>query len=175
MRSVSMVKLGTTQAQRKLFFGRRKAQAKLLKAGKEPSRENVAEMLGVSRAEVDEMELRLAGHDFSLDQPYGDEEGSSTTMLDCLTDADDTPENLVAEAELSDRRQRAIGKAVQQLDERERMIIEARALAEEPKTLTELGAQLGVSRERARQLEARGLGKIRKFLLAQNDDALVPA
>ena len=97
-------------------------------------------------------------------------------MLDNLRgDDSDSPEELVAEAQIGHVRRQAIGEAVQQLDPRERMIIEARAMSAEPKTLTELGQELGVSRERARQLEARGLGKMRKFLLAQGDDALVPA
>jgi len=175
MRSVSMVKLGTTQAQRKLFFGRRKARAKLLKNGAEPTRENMAEMLGVSVREVDEMEMRLAGKDYSLDAPISSD-SESTSMLEVLhDDQDDSPEDLVADAQIEHVRRQAIDQAVEQLDPRERMIIEARAMSEAPKTLTELGAELGVSRERARQLEARGLGKMRQFLLAQGDEALIPA
>jgi RNA polymerase sigma-32 factor len=175
MRSVSMVKLGTTQAQRKLFFGRRKARAKLLKNGDEPTRENMAEMLGVSIKDVDEMEMRLAGHDYSLDSPMSSEPGAGS-MLETLSDDEDTsPEDLVADAQIEGVRRKAISQAVEQLDPRERMIIEARAMSDAPKTLTELGQKLGVSRERARQLEARGLGKMRKFLLAQGDDALLPA
>lgn len=175
MRSVSMVKLGTTQAQRKLFFGRRKAQATLLKQGAEPTRENMAKMLGVSVEEVDEMEMRLAGKDFSLDAPMGSD-GDSSAMIEVLSsDQDDSPEELVADAQIEYVRREAIGRAVEQLDPRERLIIEARAMSEDPKTLTELGHELGVSRERARQLEARGLGKMKRYLLAQADDALVPA
>jgi RNA polymerase sigma-32 factor len=175
MRSVSMVKLGTTQAQRKLFFGRRKARAKLLKNGEEPTRENMAEMLGVSIKDVDEMEMRLAGHDYSLDAPMGGEPDAGS-MLETLSDDHATsPEELVADAQIERVRRKAIKQAVEQLDPRERMIIKARAMSDAPKTLTELGEKLGVSRERARQLEARGLGKMRKFLLAQDDDALVPA
>ena len=175
MRSVSMGKLGTTQAQRKLFFGRRKARATLLKQGAEPTRENMAKMLGVSLEDVDEMEMRLAGKDYSLDAPMSSDSESSS-MIEVLTnDHDDTPEELVADAQIEHVRRQAIDKAVEQLDPRERMIIEARAMSEDPKTLTELGEELGVSRERARQLEARGLGKMRQYLLAQGDDALVPA
>ncbi len=174
MRSVSMVKLGTTQAQRKLFFGRRKARAKLIEKGAEPTRENMAEMLGVSRKDVDEMEMRLAGKDFSLDAPMSSDSGANS-MLDLLhADDDDSPEMLVADAQIEHVRRQAIDQAVEQLDPRERMIIEARAMSDEPKTLTELGEELGVSRERARQLEARGLGKMRQFLLAQDDEALIP-
>ncbi len=175
MRSISMVKLGTTQAQRKLFFGRRKARATLLKQGAEPTRENMAKMLGVSLEEVDEMEMRLAGKDYSLDAPMSSDSESSS-MIEVLTnDHDDTPEEMVADAQIEHVRRQAIDKAVEQLDPRERLIIEARAMSEDPKTLTELGEELGVSRERARQLEARGLGKMRQYLLAQGDDALVPA
>ena len=175
MRSVSMVKLGTTQAQRKLFFGRRKARANLLKKGAEPTRENMAEMLGVTVREVDEMEMRLAGKDFSLDAPMSSD-SESASMLEVLhDDQEDSPEDLVADAQIEHVRRQAIDQAVEQLDPRERMIIEARAMSEAPKTLTELGVDLGVSRERARQLEARGLGKMRQFLLAQGDEALIPA
>ena len=175
MRSVSMVKLGTTQAQRKLFFGRRKARATLLKQGSEPTRENMAKMLGVSLEDVDEMEMRLAGKDYSLDAPMSNDSESSSMVEVLADDADDTPEDIVADAQIGYVRRQAIDKAVEQLDPRERMIIEARAMSEEPKTLTELGEELGVSRERARQLEARGLGKMRQYLIAQGDDALVPA
>ena len=175
MRSVSMVKLGTTQAQRKLFFGRRKARATLLKQGSEPTRENMAKMLGVSLEDVDEMEMRLAGKDYSLDAPMSNDSESSSMVEVLADDADDTPEDIVADAQIGHVRRQAIDKAVEQLDPRERMIIEARAMSEEPKTLTELGEELGVSRERARQLEARGLGKMRQYLIAQGDDALVPA
>jgi len=175
MRSVSMVKLGTTQSQRKLFFGRRKARARLVAQGQEPTRDNIAEMLGVTPEEVDEMEMRLAGRDFSLDAPMG-HDPESRSMIEVLTDdQEDSPETIVAEAQLDDVRRQAVGQAVEQLDERERMIIESRTLSEQPKTLTELGEALGVSRERARQLEARGLGKMRKFLLAMGDEALLPA
>ena len=175
MRSISMVKLGTTQAQRKLFFGRRKARATLLKQGAEPTRENMAKMLGVSLEDVDEMEMRLAGKDYSLDAPMSSDSESGSMIEILVDDHDDTPEELVAEAQIEHVRRQAIDKAVEQLDPRERMIIEARAMSEDPKTLTELGEELGVSRERARQLEARGLGKMRQYLIAQGDDALVPA
>ena len=175
MRSVSMVKLGTTQAQRKLFFGRRKARATLLKQGAEPTRENMAKMLGVSLDDVDEMEMRLAGKDYSLDAPMSNDSESSSMIEILADDCDESPEELVADAQLEHVRRQAIDKAVEQLDPRERMIIEARAMSEDPKTLTELGEELGVSRERARQLEARGLGKMRQYLIAHGDDALVPA
>ena len=100
MRSVSMVKLGTTQAQRKLFFGRRKARAKLIEKGSEPTRENMAEMLGVTLKDVDEMEMRLAGKDFSLDAPMGSETGANS-MIDLLQSSDDdSPEELVADKDL---------------------------------------------------------------------------
>ena len=146
MRSVSMVKLGTTQAQRKLFFGRRKAQATLLKQGAEPTRENMAKMLGVSVEEVDEMEMRLAGKDFSLDAPMGSD-GDSSAMIEVLSSDQDDFEELVADAQIEYVRREAIGRAVEQLDPRERLIIEARAMSEDPKTLTELGHELGVSRD----------------------------
>jgi RNA polymerase sigma-32 factor len=175
MRSVSMVKLGTTQSQRKLFFGRRKARAKLLREGAEPTRENMAETLGVSVADVDEMEMRLAGHDYSLDAPNG-RDSDNHSMMDTLTDEEaESPESLVADAQIESVRRRAIDEAVERLDPRERMIIQARAMSEEPRTLTDLGQELGVSRERARQLEARGLGKMRQFLIERGDEALLPA
>ena len=131
--------------------------------------------LNARQAANDEMEMRLAGKDFSLDAPMGSD-GDSSAMIEVLSsDQDDSPEELVADAQIEYVRREAIGRAVEQLDPRERLIIEARAMSEDPKTLTELGHELGVSRERARQLEARGLGKMKRYLLAQGDDALVPA
>ena len=146
-----------------------------MREGAEPTRENMAETLGVSVADVDEMEMRLAGHDYSLDAPSG-RDNDKHSMMDTLTDEDEeSPESLVADAQIESVRRRAIDEAVERLDPRERMIIQARAMSEEPKTLTELGQELGVSRERARQLEARGLGKMKQFLIERGDEALLPA
>jgi RNA polymerase sigma-32 factor len=171
MRSYSLVKMGTTQAQRRLFFGRRKAIEKLNAKGSEPTRENIAEMLDVSPRDVGEMEVRMAGHDFSLDAPLFDDGG---TLLEQLPSPAASPEDEVVEVRFRRARSQVIREALEVLDPRERMIIEARDLAESPRTLTDLGAELGVSRERARQLQARGLQKLRTFLLDRGDEALLP-
>jgi RNA polymerase sigma-32 factor len=171
MRSYSLVKMGTTQAQRRLFFGRRKAIEKLTAKGSEPTRENIAEMLDVSPRDVGEMEVRMAGHDFSLDAPLFDDGG---TLLEQLPSPAASPEDEVVEVRFRRARSQVIREALEVLDPRERMIIEARDLAESPRTLTDLGAELGVSRERARQLQARGLQKLRTFLLDRGDEALLP-
>jgi RNA polymerase sigma-32 factor len=171
MRSYSLVKMGTTQAQRRLFFGRRKAIEKLSANGTEPTRENIAKMLDVSPRDVGEMEMRTAGHDFSLDAPLFDDGGS---MLEQLPSESASPEEEVVDVRFGEARSKAIGEALDVLDPRERMIIEARDLSEAPRTLTDLGEELGVSRERARQLQARGLQKLRTFLLDRGDDTLLP-
>ena len=133
----------------------------------------MAKMLGVSLEDVDEMEMRLAGKDYSLDAPMSSDSESSS-MIEVLTnDHDDTPEELVADAQIEHVRRQAIDKAVEQLDPRERMIIEARAMSEDPKTLTG-SVKSSVSLVSGAPAPARGLERC-VSTLAQGDDALMPA
>jgi len=172
MRSYSLVKMGTTQAQRKLFFSGRKVKRELEQKGMDSSREAIAEAMGLKVSEVDQMEVRMARRDYSLDAPITvDDDGGR--LIDVLPSDDATPESLVTDQLLHEARVSAVDDALEVLDERERRIIGARDLAEEPMTLAELGKELGVSRERARQLEARGRQKIKGRLEQRGGAELV--
>ena len=166
MRSYSLVKMGTTQAQRKLFFSGRKMKRQLEQKGLSSSREAIAEAMGVKVSEVDQMQTRMAQRDYSLDAPLG-ADADAGRMIDILPATPETPESIVTDQILHEARVSAVGEALEALDHRERRIIGARDLSDEPMTLAALGEELGVSRERARQLEARGRRKIRGLLEAQ--------
>lgn len=174
LRSWSLVKLGTTQAQRKLFFSlaRTRREIERLNRG-EPERASVdaiAARLRVKPAEVREMEQRLGGRDLSLDAPMGDEGGNP--HVDFVASGAALQDDELAgqqEARLIGGRVR---EALVRLDSRERFIIERRAMDEQPMTLKELGDHFGFSRERARQLEIRAKDKLKaelSGLLAQVD------
>ena len=173
MRSYSLVKMGTTQAQRKLFFSGRKVKRQLEQRGEDASREAIAEAMGLKVSEVDQMEVRMARRDYSLDAPISAEDDGGR-LIDVLPAEQEDPESIVTDRLLQEARVSAVGEALEVLDERERRIIGARDLAEEPMTLAELGEELGVSRERARQLEARGRQKIRGLLEQQGAQILAP-
>jgi len=169
VRSWSLVKLGTTYAQRKLFFSRK--QLSDLSDGEhastEDARAELADELGLDAKDVAEMELRMAARDFSLDAKLT--EDGRTTHLDAL--ADDTEPN--QEEALVEHEQRMLlrGKAAEamtKLNEKERYIVENRLLQDEPETLQEIGAKFNVSRERVRQLESRVIKKLRVALDAAN-------
>ncbi len=163
VRSWSMVKLGTTFAQRKLFFGMRSAKNKLeaeLPEGERAAAEDVAKELGVSAPEVLEMEMRLAARDFSLDAKL-DDEGRATHVEMLETPEATSQEELLVEKEQHQLLRGKVEKAMQGLNEKERYIVEARLLNEEPVTLQEIGDKFQVSRERVRQLESRVIKKLR--------------
>jgi RNA polymerase sigma-32 factor len=165
LKNWSLVKLGTTQAQRKLFFSLARTKRELEKLGEdgEPIAEGaVAKKLHVKTAEVVEMQQRLEGRDLSLDAPMGDEGG--TSHLDFLdAGAVDPAEELAGHEVRSIARER-VAAALSRLDARERFIIEQRLMNDEPMTLSELGAHYQISRERARQLEIRAKAKLRNDL-----------
>jgi RNA polymerase sigma-32 factor len=164
LRSWSLVKMGTTANQKRLFFNLRKAKSKIsaLEDGDlHPDQVKlIAERLGVTERDVVDMNRRFGG-DASLNTPIG-EEAESGDWQDWL--ADDTPgqERVLVENEERDNRHKALGEALSVLNTRERCIFEARRLAEKPMTLEELGEELGVSRERVRQIEARAFEKVQK-------------
>ena len=171
LRSWSLVKIGTTAAQKKLFFNLRKLKSRIsasedgdLSPGQV---KYIAEQLNVDSRDVVEMNGRMRG-DMSLNLPMS-REGSSEEMQDWLLDPAPNPESLLWEAESRNQVSNAIKEALTTLTIRERAIVEARYLAERPKTLEELGATFGVSRERVRQIEVRALQKIRHALRAHVD------
>jgi RNA polymerase sigma-32 factor len=164
LRSWSLVKMGTTANQKKLFFNLRKAKSRIsaLEEGDmRPDQVNqIATQLGVTAQDVIEMNRRLGG-DASLNASFG-EDGSSGEWQDFLVDESASAESKLAESEQSDNRHVALGQALTVLNERERRIFEARQLAEEPITLDRLADEFGVSRERIRQIEVRAFDKVQK-------------
>jgi RNA polymerase sigma-32 factor len=164
LRSWSLVKMGTTANQKKLFFNLRKAKSKIsaLEEGDlHPDQVKlIAKRLGVTETDVVEMNRRLGG-DVSLNAPIR-EDGDSGEWQDWLVDDTSSQESRLAESEEMDNRRRALGDALGVLNDRERRIFEARRLAEEPITLEDLAAEFGVSRERVRQIEVRAFEKVQK-------------
>ena len=180
----SLVKLGTTQAQRKLFFKLAEAKRKMeipppsapLPEGSGAYGETpapagpqdridygaLAKMLGVGEKELIETDLRMAARDFSLDARIADEDGG--TYLDALPDGSSTQEEIVADREEKSILRRTLDEAWGELDERESFVIQNRFLSESPLTLQEIGDRYGISRERVRQVEEKALEKIRGHL-----------
>lgn len=181
LRSWSLVKMGTTSAQKKLFFNLRKAKAKVgaLEEG-DLRPENVARIateLNVTETEVIDMNRRLSGGDASLNVTVGSEEGSSTQWQDWLEDEDsDQAADYEAKDEF-DTRYALLGQAMSVLNERERDVLTKRRLSEVPVTLEELSESYGVSRERIRQIEVRAFEKLQERMrdLAKTKGMVVPA
>lgn len=168
LQSWRLVKIGTTQAQRKLFYKLEKTKRMLARLHGGPEmvkRKQVAEALNVREELVEEMEQRLGAQEVSLDGRYQSdgEEGRSLTEL--LADTAPSQEELIGEAEYEEVRKQCLSQALKQLSDREQLIIRRRRLLEDTQTLSEIGKDLGITRERVRQLEARALRKIRTYLL----------
>src|SRR5450432_1969942 len=164
LRSWSLVKMGTTANQKKLFFNLRKAKSRISALEEGDMRPDqvklIAKRLGVTEQDVVDMNRRLGG-DVSLNSPIR-EEGDSGEWQDWLVDDSISQETRLAESEQADNRRKALGEALTVLNERERRIFEARRLAEDPITLEELADEFGVSRERVRQIEVRAFEKVQK-------------
>jgi RNA polymerase sigma-32 factor len=163
-----LVKVGTTQAQRKLFFNLKKEKARLSAMGIDPTPELIAERLHVTADEVSHMDRRLAVGEISLDAPVGQsEEGKTTSRIDTMPGSEIAADDQLAAGELSELLNEKIHEFGRTLKGKEEVIFKERLLAEEPKTLQELGDRFGVSRERVRQIEKRLQGKIKTYLEAQ--------
>ena len=164
LRSWSLVKMGTTANQKKLFFNLRKAKSRISALEEGDLRPDqvqlIAKRLGVTEQDVIDMNRRLGG-DVSLNSPIR-EEGDSGEWQDWLVDESASQESRLAESEEADNRRKALGEALTVLSERERRIFEARRLVDEPITLEELADEFGVSRERVRQIEVCAFEKVRK-------------
>ena len=164
LRSWSLVKMGTTANQKKLFFNLRKAKSKIsaLQEGdlRPDQVQTIAKRLGVTEQDVVDMNRRLGG-DASLNAPIRDD-GDSGEWQDWLADDSESQEAVMAQHEEMDNRRKALSQALSVLNERERRIFEARRLADEPVTLEDLAAEFGVSRERVRQIEVRAFEKVQK-------------
>jgi RNA polymerase sigma-32 factor len=164
-----LVKLGTTQAQRKLFFNLRKKRAELVALGIEPTDAEVAKRLNVPESDVAEMDVRMTSSEKSLDAPVGDAEGRSVSKIDMVPSLTEGPESLIAAGELQALLKDKLGQFRTTLEgkNKELAIFDERLVADEPLTLQELGDRFGISRERVRQLEQRLTGKLRDYLRAE--------
>ena len=163
-----MVKIGTTQAQRKLFYNLNKEKQRLQNLGFDPSTTQLSESLNVSRSEVIEMGQRLGQQDMSLDATVG--EDSSATRMDLLPALEAGVEERLAQVEIQGAIQEHLRTIVPMLNEKERDILQLRLLSDSPVTLREIGEKYGITRERVRQIEARLLEKIREHLAENIQD-----
>jgi len=167
-----LVKLGTTQAQRKLFFNLNKQKAKLTAMGIEPTHKVIAERLGVKEKEVRDMDRRLSSSEASLDAPLGDSEGRSVARIELMPSDQRGTDEKVATRELNELLNEHLNIFRERLSGKDLTIFDKRMVAEDPLTLQKLGDEFGVSRERVRQLEARLAGKLRDYLKSELGDAV---
>ncbi len=168
MNNWRMVKVGTTQAQRKLFFNLQKEKDKLEREGIVPAPILLAQRLDVKEREVVEMEQRMAGGDLSLDQPVG--AGDDASLVDFMPSGEQTAEGRVADAEFRSLITEKIHAFGHTLQGKERVIFDRRLLSDGPGTLQEIGDEFGISRERVRQLESRLKLRLKEYLLHEVKD-----
>lgn len=175
LKSWSLVKIGTTQAQRRLFFSLGRVRRELEREGvSDPLEEveQIAKRLRVKTTEVVQMQQRMDGHDLSLDAPVGDDGGNS--HVDFVPSEGQNQQDDLEEAQERHIIQTHVHAALARLDSRERYIIENRMMRDDPRTLKEIGAHFGFSRERARQLELRAREKLRAELAATLPEGIRP-
>ncbi len=178
LRNWSIVRTGTTSAQKALFFNMRRLRGKIENDGESLTDENrqwIADQLKVGLSDVTEMEIRFAGADQSLNAPLrdtGDDE-----LQDFVADAAPNPEDVVIGLRDAQTRSRWLAEAIGDLTPREQQIIRQRRLEDEGVTLESLGKEFGISKERVRQLEQRALGKLRASMMrrVENRSDLLPA
>lgn len=175
LRNWSIVRGGTSSAQKALFFNLRRLRARLSQAAAGDTtvdiHQGIADAVGVSRDDVALMDARLSGSDMSLNAPLTEESGGSTERMDFLIDTQPLPDETVGETIDSERRVRWLRSALGVLSDRELNILQARRLSEESATLESLGDSLGISKERVRQIESRALEKLRRALLDRHPEA----
>jgi len=172
IRSWSMVKIGTTQAQRKLFFKLNKARKELeALSEKNPEFKEIAETLNVKTIDVEEMDLRLTNRDVSLNTSLNDD--SDATYLDFLTYQGNDQETELIKKEEMDIVQKHISGALEKLSEKEAFIVKNRVMADEPLTLQEVGDHYQITRERARQIEKQAIKKLQLALPYYQDEKLL--
>lgn len=165
MGTMRMIKIGTSRAHRKLFFKLRALKGKLAAKGvdtREDILDAVAEEVGVRREDVEEMERHLQSRDASLDAPVSE---TGTALVEVLPTHTPTQEEMIADLETEADRAARLEAAIDRLDSRERDIIKKRYLSEQPVQLKDIGAELGITKQRVSQLERRALKKLRGALI----------
>ncbi len=155
-----LVKIGTTQAQRKLFYNLSKERRNLEKMGFQPDEELLSKRLDVSKEDIVEMTQRLSHEDISLDTPFMDD--SSVTKLDMLPALEGNVEDRLAKEEIKEQIRKNLKTIIPRLNEKEKDVLFLRLLSENPKTLREIGEKYGITRERVRQIESRLIEKLKE-------------
>lgn len=172
LRNWSIVRGGTSSAQKALFFNLRRLRMRIAqRMEQEPGLDlhaEIAAAVGVQKSDVMTMEARLSGPDMSLNAPVSDEESGGADRGDFFADTGPLPDELVGDAIDGERRYEWLQSALTVLSERELRILRERKLSEEGETLEALGTKLGISKERVRQIENRALEKLRKALIERN-------
>jgi RNA polymerase sigma-32 factor len=160
MRQYSMVRIGTTQNQRRLFYQLQKEKEALDAMGQEPNLKLLSSRLGIPEDEIEQMSQRMSGRDISLDRPLDDDSGSSLMDLQRST-SDMSLDDKIAYEEQLELLKKKLEALRPELSEREKIILDERILNDEPLTLQEIGEKHGITREAVRQMEARVLKKIK--------------
>ncbi len=163
-----LVKIGTTQGQRKLFFKLKKEKQRLIDEGFDPKPKLLSQTLGVSEREVVDMEQRLNGWDVSLDAPLKDD--SDTERIEFLSTEDESTEEKVAKKEIEELLHNKIEMFKKKMNKRELEIFNVRIFSDDPATLQEIGDRYGISRERVRQIEKNLIKKLREFFKREVSD-----
>ena len=174
LRNWSIVRGGTSSNQKSLFFNLRKLRAEIARNGTTSNTqeiyEQLAQTLKVSVKDVANMDARFSGPDYSLNAPLGDDEEGSSQRQDFLVSNEAAPDENVTTIIDGQRENRWLYQAIDVLNARERRIIEARRLSDEVATLDDLGNELGISKERVRQIEGKALEKLKDALLEMNPE-----
>ena len=157
-----LVKVGTTQDQRKLFYNLKKEKAKLERDGFAPDTKLLADRLNVRERDVIEMDQRLGNWELSLDQPIGEDQNS--TLLDVLPSHQEPADEQIADHQLKTLFRTKLSEFIKTLEERDEDILRNRILSDSPLTLDDIGAKYGITKERTRQLEARIIKRLRDYL-----------
>ncbi len=178
LRNWSIVRGGTSSAQKALFFNLRRLRAKLSSDNRSGDQTRIfatiAQAIGVSQSDVEMMNARLSGADMSLNAPMGQSDnGSMSEQMDFLVDDHPLPDEAVTESIDANRRSDWLREAMGVLSERELRIVRERRLADESATLEALGARLGISKERVRQIENRALEKLRRVMMERHPEEVV--
>ena len=163
-----LVKIGTTQGQRKLFFKLKKEKQKLIEQGFDPKPKLLSQRLGVSEREIVDMDQRLDGWDISLDAPL--KEDSDTERIEFMSTESDSAEETVAKKEMESLLHEKIAKFRTQMTDRELEIFDKRIFSDAPVTLQEIGDKYGISRERVRQVEKNVVKKMRDYFKKEIPD-----